>query len=189
MIALIKSVAFSANQFGLDFLKQNLPAFPSVIVLLSAACFSGFVTSFLVTPIERIKIMLQASNAYDNELDCLRSVIQNDGLQGLLSTGLGPTFLREIPSYGIYFLVYGVFMQTHVASSLGNVAPLVFGALSGMAAWIPVYPVDVVKTLVQNSDGKEIHSSFQVAKKLYQEGGIGMFLMQPCFYCFYLLVI
>lgn len=173
--ALIKSVAFSANQFGLDFLKQHLPALPSVCVLLSAACFAGFVTSFLVTPIERIKIMLQASNAYENEFDCLNSVMRNDGLQGLLLTGLAPTLVREIPSYGIYFLVYGVFMQTQIATSLGNFAPLVFGALSGMAAWLPVYPVDVVKTLVQNSDGKETYTSFEVTKKLYQEGGVGAF--------------
>lgn len=182
MIALIKSVAFSANQFGLDFLKQHLPALPSVCVLLSAACFAGFVTSFLVTPIERIKIMLQASNAYENEFDCLNSVMRNDGLQGLLLTGLAPTLVREIPSYGIYFLVYGVFMQTQIATSLGNFAPLVFGALSGMAAWLPVYPVDVVKTLVQNSDGKETYTSFEVTKKLYQEGGVGMFMTQNDFF-------
>merc|ERR1712125_254607 len=90
-------------------------------------------------------------------------------------TGLGPTLAREVPSYGIYFLVYGVFMQTQIASLLGNIAPLVFGALSGMASWIPVYPVDVVKTLVQNSDGKETLSSFQVTKTLYEEGGVGAF--------------
>jgi len=35
-----------------------------------------------------------------------------------------------------------------------------------------VYPIDVVKTLVQNTDGSSSVSSFEVAKDLYLERGI-----------------
>jgi Mitochondrial carrier protein. len=120
---------------------------------------------------------MQATNVYKNEIDCLRAIIINDnkGILGVLGKGLGPTLAREVPSYGIYFLIYGLLMQLPIATELGVAAPLIFGALTGMASWIPVYPVDVVKTLVQTSDGTEDISALEVTVKLYQEGGIGAF--------------
>ena len=80
---------------------------------------------------ERVKVMMQAqqNSLYANELECIQAVLQNEGWTGLFSRGLGPTLAREIPSYAIYFVVYGVLMQTAVAENLGSVAPLVFGAM------------------------------------------------------------
>jgi len=55
--ALIKSVAFSANELALDILNHNLSdksADVSFGTLLVAASFSGFVTSFLVAPVGKI---------------------------------------------------------------------------------------------------------------------------------------
>ena len=46
---------------------------------------------------------------------------------------------------------------------------------SGCACWIPVYPIDVVKTLVQNTEGGESLSSIDVAIRLYNNEGIGAF--------------
>lgn len=66
-------------------------------------------------------------------------------------------------------------MQTALAEGLGGVAPLLFGAVSGCACWIPVYPIDVVKTLVQNTEGGESVNSIDVAVQLYNEEGIGAF--------------
>lgn len=173
--ALIKSTAFSANSMALTYLTNHSDLLPHSVSLVISAMFAGFVTSFLVAPIERIKVMMQASNAYKNELDCARTIIQTSGLIGLFSRGLVPTLWREIPSYGMYFYFYAVLMQTPLAGSLGPAAPLVFGALTGMACWIPVYPIDVVKTLVQNSDGADKANSIEIAQKLYQERGIGGF--------------
>lgn len=175
--AIIKSGAFCANASGLAFLSTHFSDLPSTICLLLAACWAGFVTSFLVTPIERVKVLMQASNTYKNEIDCLKSIIENDdmGVLGIFNRGLWPTLLREIPSYGIYFVIYGLLMQLPIATALGKAAPLFFGAFTGMASWIPVYPVDVVKTLVQNSDGSEDISALAVAKELFEERGIGGF--------------
>jgi len=198
--ALIKSVAFSANELALGALHDNEglggllgvandvaaagvvdggdgAVATSFVTLLLAASFSGFVTSFLVAPVERVKVMMQAQQdaTYANEIECIKAVLENEGWTGLFSRGLGPTLAREIPSYGIYFVVYGVLMQTTMAQSLGSVAPLVFGAMSGCACWIPVYPIDVVKTLVQNTEGGDSANSIEVAVQLYNEEGIGAF--------------
>jgi hypothetical protein len=147
--AIIKALAFSTNSNALAALRSmnHEPANSSLSFLLIAACFSGFVTSFVVAPIERIKVMMQAtsSGVYKNELDCLTAILRTEGWKGFMGRGLGATLAREIPSYGIYFCIYGVLMSTSIATLLGPVAPLLFGAFSGMASWLPVYPIDVVK--------------------------------------------
>lgn len=182
--AVIKSVAFSSNAFALDRLAaSSATASPSFSSLLMAASFSGLVASFFVSPIERVKVMMQAadSDAYEDEADCVRAVLRAEGWTGLLGRGLGPTLAREVPSYAIYFTVYGVLVDTPAAAALGPAAPLLFGALAGMACWVPVYPVDVVKTLVQNTEGDDDDdddrptSTIDVARRLYREGGPGAF--------------
>lgn len=117
----------------------------------------------------------QQNSQYANELECIQAVLETEGFAGLFSRGLGPTLAREIPSYAIYFVVYGILMQTAMAESLGGVAPLVCGAMSGCACWIPVYPIDVVKTLVQNTEGGSTDSAVDVAVQLYNDEGLGAF--------------
>ena len=180
--AFIKALAFSANTFALQILQANMFVtnhFPNLIRLLIAATFSGFMTSFLVAPFERIKVMMQAADAkdgeYGNEIDCMRAVLATEGLIGLMGRGLMPTILREVPSYGIYFVLYGVLMKTPLFIWLGTFAPLVAGAASGCASWLPVYPIDVVKTLIQNTEGGEKENSWKISKQLYADGGIGAF--------------
>lgn len=127
--ALIKAAAFSANTFALKWLQRNLQLISSVAVLMIAAAFAGFVTSFIVAPVERIKVMMQASDSYKNELDCVNAVLRAEGISGLLGRGLNPTILREVPSYCIYFVIYGLLMKSTFFSRLGSLAPCVCGAI------------------------------------------------------------
>jgi len=94
-----------------------------------------------------------ALSLYANELDCIKSILQSEGWFGLLTRGFGLTLAREVPSNAIYFVVYGLLMQTATKDTLGIMASMVCGAISGMACWIPVYPIDVVKTRMQNTKG------------------------------------
>lgn len=192
--AIIKSVAFSTNELALGVLMNNNNIInhdasllgvssgtttSSFGMLILAAGFSGFVTSFLVAPVERVKVMMQAqqqsSVTYTNELECIQAVLKQEGWNGLFLRGLGPTMLREVPSYAIYFVVYRVLMNS-LEENLGSAAPLLCGAISGCACWIPVYPIDVVKTLVQNTEGgSSSESAIDVAIQLYKDEGIQVF--------------
>jgi solute carrier family 25 carnitine/acylcarnitine transporter 20/29 len=71
----------------------------------------------------------QQTTKYANELECIQAVLTNEGWMGLFSRGLGPTLAREVPSYAIYFVVYGVLIQSTLAEGLGSIAPLVFVAV------------------------------------------------------------
>ncbi len=220
--AFTSSISFGANQLGIGMLnatnflgggvggrKDGTP----FVTLLLAACFAGFVETFINCPIgkfgigihcvesrpcaiegwysqsrfipkkERVKVMMQAQenhSLYANEQECIRSILQSEGWFGLLTRGFGPTLAREVPSNAIYFVVYGLLMQTAIKDTLGIMAPMVCGAISGMACWIPVYPIDVVKTRMQNTKGGpsaigKPASAIGVAILIYKNEGIGAF--------------
>lgn len=169
--ALIKSVAFGVNAMTLEALPQG-----STSSLILAACFAGFVTSFLVVPFERTKVMMQAQGQdlyQNNEINCIKAVLETDGFKGLMLRGLGLTLAREIPSYGIYFAVYGLLKEWGPFDFA--LAPLLYGALSGCASWVPVYPIDVVKTIIQSTEGDRIVDVWETTETLYKREGINGF--------------
>jgi solute carrier family 25 carnitine/acylcarnitine transporter 20/29 len=145
--ALIKGVTFLVYEAAKPAFTDISWLAPLSLDLVLAACLSGAVGSFVVTPVERIKCVMQAreKGTYDNPMACAREVLRNDGLQGLMVRGLGATLLREIPAYGFYFVSYDTVKGALL--ELGGVPlaliPLIGGAAAGAMAWIPVYPVDV----------------------------------------------
>jgi hypothetical protein len=153
--AFIKAVAFCVNDSAITYLERTQGNHvDELTIFIAAACFSGFVTSFVTAPAERIKIIMQANgkDLYENDWDCFTTVLRNEGVRGLFSRGLGTTLLRDTPSYGLYFAVYHVLMsQTEMVHILGDIlAPMSFGAFSGCLSWIPIYPIDVVKVSYPN---------------------------------------
>ncbi|KAJ1441547.1 mitochondrial carrier domain-containing protein, partial [Ochromonadaceae sp. CCMP2298] len=138
--ALVKSVAFASNACALDWITSvdgadALPVVLSLPQLAAAAAFSGFVSSFVCYPVERIKVLMQAGNTdvYKNEFDCIQKVIAEDSWKGLLGRGLDATLVREIPGYGVYKLL----MSNPAVAGLGTAAPLLGSALAGCASWLP----------------------------------------------------
>jgi hypothetical protein len=87
--AVIKAIAFSANANALAVL-GTYSDLPNIVTLLAAACFAGFITSFVVAPVERIKVMMQASSGiYENEIDCFKAILRTEGWRGFMGRGLG----------------------------------------------------------------------------------------------------
>ena len=152
--AVIKALSFTVNAMVLSALLPYRDFIPLVTILLMAACTAGLAASFVVAPVERVKVMMQANGkAYANEFECIRAVVAKEGWSGLFKRVLRTTMAREVPSDGIYFALYGYLSQSHLASLFGASAPLIFGAMAGCASWCPVYPIDSVKTIVQNTEG------------------------------------
>jgi hypothetical protein len=174
--AVISGVSFGTNKLALSALNATSSWGGSFSKILLAACIAGFVAAFLVLPVDRVKIMMQAQDRksrYSNELECLRVVIRTEGWIGLFTRGLGPTMARELPTNAIYFVVFEQLMQTSMKNGLGPVgAPFVCGAISGCACWIPVYPIDCVNTRIQNAPGEKSPSARQVALQLYKNEGV-----------------
>ena len=118
---------------------------------------------------------MASDSAPVSPVTCARGLIERDGAAVFLTRGLGATLAREVPSYIFYFLAYELVKGALGASPLvpTELVPLLGGGAAGVAAWLPVYPIDCVKTHLQTSEGCE--SFAECAVRLYRDGGVGAF--------------
>ena len=109
-----------------------------------AGAIAGFAASFVVTPIERLKILSQTNN---------KSLLLKDIFRpSFLFRGLSSTFTREMPGFAIYFSSYeGIKDILSSRKELSMVDHFVMGGISGFLAWFFIYPQDLVKTQIQAS--------------------------------------
>ena len=72
-----------------------------------AGASAGLAQTPVCSPMElaKTRLQLQSSNKFSSPLQCLKHIYKHEGFRGIFN-GLGITFLREIPSYGIYFFTY-----------------------------------------------------------------------------------
>ena len=78
------------------------------------------------------------------------------------------TVLREIPSFAGYFSVYEGLKGHLKSDSIWN--PIISGGFAGIAAWLPCYPQDVIKSVIQSSDTKL--SVLEASKRIYKTSGL-----------------
>jgi len=108
-------------------------------------CIAGFNASFVVTPYERIKILLQTGQGGVSYAQMVNPLS--------LWKGLLITFTREIPGFGIYFANYEYWKRKLYLEKGQNITKLgafLLGGSSGLLAWIFIYPQDRIKTHVQS---------------------------------------
>ena len=99
----------------------------------------GFASTVIVTPIDRLKIHFQ------------NNVKSGINIKTLYK-GFIPTIFRETPGFGIYFTTYN-YLNTNYNSNKSLINNFIYGSLSGLSAWIFIYPSDLVKTKYQaNND-------------------------------------
>lgn len=107
---------------------------------------SGFIASFVVTPFERIKIILQTNQF--SQLNMKKSFNFKFLFQGLSST-----FYRETPGFAIYFSVYNYLKKNE---DIGMIKSFTYGAIAGTVSWIFIYPQDLIKTYTQSNTTRNI---------------------------------
>lgn len=154
---------------------------PSLAQVGAAGSFAGAISVLINTPAELVKVKQQVATSRvagpgSGVVATVGRIVRADGPMGLLRGGWA-CFLRDMPSFAIYFGVYELVMRwcadrragpgpgggaSAVASSppqggaLGaaEVAQcLVAGALAGGVSWTAVYPFDTVKTVIQAEPG------------------------------------
>lgn len=182
--ALIKGALFGSYELAQHLLLvHSLAAAPTMGMKVVAAGAAGAVSTFLVTPIERIKVVMQATGSaaarFVSPLACLLQVIASDGIGGLMCGGFGVTLARQVPTDIFYLLTFErctAALQHAAILPAGSSAliSLIAGAAAGVMAWLPVYPIDVIKTNVQAS--AEHVPALVVVQRLWQQRG-------PCAFC------
>jgi len=146
--------------------------------------FTGFVSSFIVSPTELVKIQMQTQNnasetAYRSSSHAARSILSNHGIQGLYR-GFISTCFRQSLGFSVYFSSYNT-IKDHLRYHLGAehvwLSSILAGGVSGSFSWSVVYPLDYIKSRIQaiplstTTISRTELSIWSVAKNTIQQQG------------------
>ena len=155
-VGLEKAIVFGTFQNTIDYTHSNA---------ISGA-LAGLAASIVVTPVERIKILLQTSSGSGSgirfaELTKFSSLFK----------GLGATWTREIPGFAIYFSVFNGLKER--TTKMTPYHSFGYGMCAGATAWVFIYPQDRIKTYLQSKVDTEIKVSYKSAiQDILRDGGI-----------------
>ncbi|XP_068896289.1 solute carrier family 25 member 45-like [Tenebrio molitor] len=124
---------------------------------------AGGVFQVLITcPFEYIKTILQTRTGgrgswkkhyevpYTGSIDALLGIVRDRGFRGLFR-GVTPMMLRDVPTSGLYTLTYEMLMYYNFSKCETPVLvkQSIAGGSAGVASWMFVIPLDVVKSRIQ----------------------------------------
>ncbi len=161
----------------------------SVAQVSAAGFFSAIPMTLITAPFERVKIILQIQGQkelkpgekpkYSGGVDVVRQLYKAGGITNVFR-GSAITLARDGPGSAVYFASYETIKRSLTPKDedgkpqkLSLSAVCVAGGAAGVAMWIPVFPVDTIKSRLQSSDGNlSISGSI---KEIYGRGGIRAF--------------
>lgn len=145
----------------------------------------------ITAPFERVKVLLQIQGQktlapgekpkYAGGVDVVRQLYKEGGIRSVFR-GSTATLARDGPGSAAYFAAYEYIKRklTPVdpvtgkpSGQLSLPAITCAGAAAGVAMWIPVFPVDTVKSRLQTMEGKPTVGG--VISGLYKAGGVKAF--------------
>ncbi|KAL6254168.1 hypothetical protein P5V15_014793 [Pogonomyrmex californicus] len=172
-VAVINAIVFGT--YGCA--RRNLSEADQLSSYFLAGAAAGLAQSPISSPIELAKTRLQLQSTtttqgnFQGPMQCLRNIYKQEGCRGVFK-GLGITFLREGPSYGVYFATYEMLTKT----SPGEVSMpqvLLAGGLAGTASWVTTYPIDVIKSRIQAESSNRYSGIVDCLKKSVRAEGYG----------------
>ncbi|KAM0285955.1 hypothetical protein ACHAQH_001142 [Verticillium albo-atrum] len=189
------AVSFWAYDLGKDIVRSIYPEHPASQPLTigqtaAAGFFSAIPMTAITAPFERIKVILQVQSQklqpgqpprYKGPYDVVRQLYAEGGLRSVFR-GSTATLARDGPGSAAYFAAYEYIKRRLTpkdpitGESTGKIslpAITAAGAAAGIAMWIPVFPVDTVKSRLQTAEGHVTIGG--VVRGVYASGGLKAF--------------
>ncbi|KAK5106798.1 carnitine transporter [Lithohypha guttulata] len=169
--------------------KNNTPQY-SIGQISAAGFFSAIPMTLITAPFERVKVLLQIQGQkqlapgekpkYSGGVDVVRQLYKEGGIKSVFR-GSAMTLARDGPGSAAYFATYEYIKRTlspkdaegNATGELSLSAVLAAGGAAGVAMWIPVFPVDTIKSRIQTDPGKPTIGG--TISQLYGKGGIKAF--------------
>lgn len=142
---------------------------------------AGVANSVLASPIEHIRTRLQTQIAGSlGPLDMIKKIYSTAGVTGGIMKGFVPTALREGHGMGMYFLTFEYLVQRDTLHNkierreIPGLRLCLYGASSGYAMWLSVYPIDFIKSRIQTDslEKPQYKGMKDVIKSVYRAQGI-----------------
>ncbi|KAI4173537.1 MAG: hypothetical protein LQ343_002875 [Gyalolechia ehrenbergii] len=171
---------FAVSFWGFDvgkslvrtFSPATTPNTPFTIAQISTAGFFSAIPMTLITaPFERVKVLLQIQGQktlppgqkpkYANGIDVVRQLYAEGGIKSVFR-GSAMTLARDGPGSAAYFATYEYVKRKltpkdkegNLSGELSLTAVMTAGGAAGVAMWIPVFPIDTVKSRLQSAEGR-----------------------------------
>ncbi|KAI1424109.1 solute carrier family 25 member 42 [Xylaria sp. FL1777] len=125
-----------------------------VVAAFCAGGVAGAVSRTVVSPLERLKILLQVQSAGHNEYKlsvgkALGKMWKEEGWRGFMR-GNGTNCIRIVPysavQFGSYNLYKRQFFEREPGMVMGPLARLFCGGIAGITSVVFTYPLDIVRT-------------------------------------------
>jgi solute carrier family 25 (mitochondrial carnitine/acylcarnitine transporter), member 20/29 len=145
--------------------------------------------TLITAPFERVKVILQIQGQkqlgpgekpkYSGGTDVVRQLYKEGGIRSVFR-GSVMTLARDGPGSAAYFATYEVIKRrltpkdaNGLPGELSLPAVMAAGGAAGVAMWIPVFPIDTIKSRLQSAEGNPTISG--VIKQVYGRGGFKAF--------------
>lgn len=181
-IAGVNSLLFAAYAVS----KRVVSPYPELSLgqIATAGAMAGAVNSILASPVEMFKVRMQAQ--YGQPGDKRLSIVARDmwaewGFRKGIMRGFWATVAREIPAYAGFYAGFEFAkrrFQRKYGTSLPIVPLLASGSFGGISYWLACYPLDVVKSRVQQAAAPP-KGTFYIINELNavvrEQGAVGLF--------------
>jgi solute carrier family 25 carnitine/acylcarnitine transporter 20/29 len=159
----------------------------SVAQVSAAGFFSAIPMTIITAPFERVKVLLQIQGQkqlapgekpkYSGGVDVVKQLYKEGGIRSVFR-GSAMTLARDGPGSALYFATYETVKRnltpkdpvTGKPGPLSMSAVMVAGGAAGIAMWIPVFPVDTIKS---RAEGRPTISG--TIKGIHASGGLKAF--------------
>ncbi len=146
--------------------------------------------TIITAPFERVKVLLQIQGQkqlapgekprYSGGVDLVRQLYKEGGIRSVFR-GSAMTLARDGPGSAAYFATYEYIKRSmtpkdangKASGDLSLTAVMVAGGAAGVAMWIPVFPVDTIKSRLQSAEGRPTIGG--TISGLYRNGGFKAF--------------
>ena len=146
--------------------------------------------TLITAPFERVKVLLQIQGQkklgpgekpkYSGGLDVVRQLYKEGGIRSVFR-GSAMTLARDGPGSAVYFATYE-WVKRELTPKDANGKPsdelsigatMTAGGAAGVFMWLPVFPVDTVKSRLQSAEGRPTIGG--TISGLYKSGGFKAF--------------
>ncbi|KAI4100889.1 MAG: hypothetical protein L6R37_005204 [Teloschistes peruensis] len=164
---------------------------PFTIAQISLAGFFSAIPMTLITaPFERVKVLLQIQGQkqlapgekprYAGGVDVVRQLYKEGGIRSVFR-GSAMTLARDGPGSAAYFATYEYIKRSltpkdehgNLSGELSLTAVMTAGGAAGVAMWIPVFPIDTIKSRLQSAEGRPTIGG--TVRGLWKAGGMRAF--------------
>ncbi|KAF9890153.1 carnitine transporter [Aspergillus nanangensis] len=177
------------SKFSTVRVENNTPQY-TIGQISAAGFFSAIPMTLITAPFERVKVLLQIQGQnppppgqkpkYSGGTDVVRQLYKEGGIRSVFR-GSAMTLARDGPGSAAYFAAYEYIKRTltpkdangNVTGELSMPAVLAAGGAAGIAMWIPVFPVDTIKSRIQSAPGRPTIGG--TIRAVYASGGIKAF--------------